>query len=89
MAHYDWNHDGKMDFRDDFIEYEEFMSDSNYTPKSGGGISTFGAILATVGGLFLAIVILALLGGGENTPASLIIIMWWICGTGLSLWFKK
>lgn len=71
MAFYDWDHDGKKDSSDDFIEYQiyrESTNNNNYTPSSGGGISTFGAIVATVGGLFLAAAIVALLGGGEDTP---------------------
>lgn len=72
MAFYDWNRDGKKDFIDDFIEYQiykESTGNNNYTPRSGGGISTFGAIVATIGGLFLVAGIIALLGGGENTLA--------------------
>ena len=57
MAFFDWNHDGKKDFTDDFIEYQVYKNTTNkqnYTPRSGGGISTFGAIVATIGGLLLA-----------------------------------
>lgn len=93
MALYDWNGDGKKDFTDDFIEYQIYKqstskkSNNNYTPRSGGGISTFGAIAATVGGLFLAAAIVALFGGGENTPVFIAIVLWIICGFGLSAWF--
>ena len=92
MAFRDWNHDGKKDFTDDFIEcqiYKHSKDNSNYTPRSGSGISTFGAIVATIGGLFLAAAIVALLGGGEDTPVLITIILWIVCGTGLSLWFDK
>ena len=57
MAFHDWNNNGKKDIADDFIEYQMYKqstSNSNYTPRSSGGISTFGAIAATIGGLFLA-----------------------------------
>lgn len=40
MAFHDWNHDGKKNFTDDFIEYQIYKkstSNSNYTPRSGGG----------------------------------------------------
>ena len=92
MAFFDWNHDGKKDFRDDFIEYQIYKnttSKQNYTPRSAGGISTFGAIVATVGGLLLAAVIIALFGGGENTPVAITIILWIVCGAGLSVWFDN
>jgi len=52
MAFYDWNHNGKKDFTDDFIEYQIYKdstSNSNYTPRTDNAISTFGAIVATVG----------------------------------------
>ena len=85
MAFHDWNHDGKKDFTDDFIEYQIYKqstSNSNYTPRNSGGISTFGAIVATIGGLFLAAAIVALLGGGEDTPVLITIILWIVCGAG-------
>lgn len=91
MAFHDWNHDGKKDFTDDFMEYQIYnqsTNNSNYTPRSGG-ISTFGAIVATIGGLFLAALIVALLGGGEDTPVLITIILWIICGSGLSVWFDN
>ena len=91
MAFHDWNHDGKKDFTDDFMEYQIYnqsTNNRNYTPRSGG-ISTFGAIVATIGGLFLAALIVALLGGGEDTPVLITIILWIICGSGLSVWFDN
>lgn len=56
MAFYDWNHDGKKDVADDYIEYQiykESTSNTNYSGNGGRGISNFGAGVATVGGLFL------------------------------------
>lgn len=92
MALHDWNNDGKKDFTDDFIEYQIYISStsnkSNYTPRSNG-ISTFGAIVATIGGLFLAAFISALLGGGEDTPTIITIILWIICTSCLSVWFDN
>jgi len=91
MAFYDWNNDGKKDFTDDIIEYQIYKhstSNSNYTPHRRG-ISTFGAIVATIGGLFLGAGILALLGGGEGTPVFITIIMWLVCSTGLGMWFDN
>ncbi len=88
----DWNNNGKKDSADNFIEYQIYKqstSNNNYTPRSGGGISTFDAILATIGGLFMAAAIIALLGGGEDTPVLITIILWIVCGSGLSVWFCK
>lgn len=90
MAFIDWNNDGKKDIADDFIEYQIYRQstkNNNYTPSRG--ISTFGAIVATIGGLFLAAAIIALLGGGEDTPVILTIILWIFCGAGLSVWFDN
>lgn len=94
MALYDWNGDGKKDFKDDYIEYQIYKQSTgnnsgiNHTPKNGGGISTLGAIIATVGGLFLAAAIVVLFGGGEDTPVAITIILWIVCGSGLSVWFE-
>ena len=46
-------------------------------------------IVATIGGLFLAAAIVALLGGGEDTPVLITIILWIVCGAGLSVWFDN
>ena len=50
---------------------------------------TVGAIVATIGGLFLSAAIVALLGGGEDTPVLITIILWIVCGAGLSVWFDN
>lgn len=84
MALYDWNQNGKKDVADDFIEYQIYKqstsgdkSNCRYTPGNGGGISTFGALLAVIGGLFLACGILGILSDDvENVPVFLIIILW-------------
>jgi hypothetical protein len=47
----------------------------SHSSPSNGNISTFGAILCTVGGLFGACFICALLGI-EDVPAIVIIILW-------------
>ena len=92
MAFYDWNHDGKKDVTDDFLEYQiynESTSNTNYSGNGGRGISNFGAGVATVGGLFLGAGVLALFGGGEDTPVILTIIMWIICSSVLAVWFDN
>lgn len=96
MALFDWNHDGKKDFTDDFIEYhiykqsmENNKSQGGYMPRYSRGISTFGAVVAVIGGLFLAAAVIALFGGGENTPVILTIVLWVLCSSGLSAWFDS
>ncbi len=32
---------------------------------------------------------MALLGGGEDTPVLITIILWIVCGSGLSIWFDS
>ena len=84
MAFHDWNSDGKKGWQDNYIEYQIYKNSknsSNYAPRSSGGISTFDAIVATIGGLFLAAAIIALLGGGEETPVVFTIILWIVCGS--------
>ena len=91
MALRDWNHDGKKDWQDNFIEYQIYKdatgqkNNSSYTPRNG--ISTFGAILSTVGGLFLGALIVALFAGDnvENVPVIITIILWIICSAVLAV----
>lgn len=95
MAFYDWNHDGKKDWQDNYIEYQiyknstEQKNNSSYTPSNG--ISTFGAILSTVGGLFLGCLILALFVGDnvENVPVIITIILWIICSSVLAVFCEN
>lgn len=92
MVFQDWNNDGKKDFTDDFMEYQIYKdstNNNNYTPRRSGGISTFGAIVASIGGLFLAALIVALFGGGEDTPVFVTVILWIICCSVLGVWFDK
>lgn len=90
MALYDWNNDGKKDVVDDFIAYQIYneSKSSNYTPRYGRGISTFGAIVAIIGGLFLGAGVIALFGGGEDTPVILTLILWIVCSAVLAVWFE-
>lgn len=64
-------------------------SKRNSAPQSRGGISTFGAIVAVIGRLFLGVGIVVLFGGGEDTPALITIILWVVCATVLSVWFEN
>ena len=94
MAMYDWNYDGEKDWQDDCIEYEIYEDvtghiNNSYIPSNG--ISTFGAVLSTVGGLFLGAGVTALFVGEntENVPVILIIILWIICGAVLAAFCDK
>lgn len=91
MAMYDWNHNGKNDWQDNYIEYEIYkdvtgQTGSSYTPSKG--ISNFGAILSTVGGLFLAALVVALFAGEntENVPVIITIILWIISSAALAVY---
>ena len=84
MAMYDWNGNGKKDMADDFIEYNIYKEctgkheDTGYYRSSHkGGISTFGAILATILGLVVQAVIYYIFGVNvEDVPVVLIVILW-------------
>ncbi len=83
MAMFDWNQNGKNDIADNFIEYQIYKDvtgqkdDSSYTPRSGGGISTFGAIISSLSGLVGQAFIYTLLDiDVENVPVIVMIILW-------------
>ena len=91
MAINDWNGDGKKDVLDDVIEYggyKNFMSPENkfsnkeQTKGSGGGISTFGAIVITVLGMLCSGAICKVL----NIDSGFLIVVIWI-GISLGLFF--
>ena len=95
MAFNDWNHDGRKDWQDNYIEYQIYRdvtgnrNNSSYTPRNG--ISTFGAILSTIGGLFLGAGIVALFASDnvENVPVIITIILWLICSSVLAVFFDN
>ena len=95
MAFNDWNHDGRKDWQDNYIEYQIYRdvtgnkNNSSYTSRNG--ISTFGAILSTIGGLFLGAGIVALFAGDnvENVPVFITIILWLICSSVLAVFFDN
>ncbi|MGN0350120.1 MAG: hypothetical protein ACI4ES_00585 [Roseburia sp.] len=41
MAFYDWNHDGKKDFTDDFIEYQIYKDCTSGNSSNSGSSSTW------------------------------------------------
>ena len=85
MAMYDWNHNGKKDMADDFIEYQIYKDvmgqddESSYTPRrsGSGGISTIGAVISVIAGLFMQVILYMILGiDVENVPVFVIVILW-------------
>jgi hypothetical protein len=60
----------------------------SHSSSSNGNVSTFGAILCTVGGLIGAALLLALIGA-EDAPAIVIIILWVIVAISLSIFASK
>lgn len=83
MAMYDWNHNGKDDMGDNFIEYQIYKDvtgqhdKSSYTPSRGGGLSTFGAILSVLAGLVGQVMIhMALNIEVDNVPVIVMVILW-------------
>ena len=68
-----------------YLNVLQQKDNSSYTPRNG--ISTFGAILCTVGGLFLGALIVALFAGDnvENVPVIITIILWIICSAVLAV----
>lgn len=83
MAMYDWNHDGKKDLADDFLEYQIYkdITGQNYEPfytaGKGEGISSMGAIISVIAGLFLQSVLYVALGiDVDDVPVLVIVILW-------------
>lgn len=95
MALHDWNHDGKKDWQDNYIEYQIYKNatgqKNNSSYKPSNEISTFGAILSAVGGLFLGVLIVALFAGDnvENVPVIITIILWIICSSVLAVFCEN
>lgn len=83
MAMRDWNHDGKKDMVDNFIEYQIYKdvigqkNEPSSTPSRDNGMSTFGAIVSVIAGLFLQSALYVTLGIDiDDVPVLVIIILW-------------
>lgn len=88
MATHDWNHDDRNDMMDNYIEYQIYKDvtgqndEPSYTPSRGNGMSTFGAIISVIAGLFLQAALYVALGiDVENVPVLVIIILWVVFST--------
>lgn len=86
MAMNDWNGNGKKDLGDDFIEYEIYndvteddVIEQSKTSSSHGGISTFGALVSTILGFVLQVMLYMVLGiDVANVPIIVILILWFV-----------
>ena len=83
MAMYDWNHNGKNDMADSFIEYQIYKDvtgqkdEPSHTSSRGNGMSTFGAIVSVIAGLFLQAALYVARGiDVDDVPVFVIIILW-------------
>lgn len=83
MAMHDWNHNGRKDMADDYIEYQIYKDvtgqnkESSYTPSNGKGMSTFGAIVSVIAGLVLQAALYTGLGiDVDDVPVLVMIILW-------------
>lgn len=90
MAFYDWNKDGKKDVQDDFIEYNIYkqstQNNNNNNYRSGGGISNFGAGVATV----IDILVSAGIAGAMGLEGTALVIVFLILAViigGVLAWF--
>lgn len=101
MAFFDWNYNGKKDWQDNFIEYQIYrdvtgqnkVNDQKSTVNNGNGMSTFGAVISVIGGLFLFTALFAFLGGDaedmEAMPIFLIVVFWIICSGVVAFFVGK
>ncbi len=90
MAMYDWNHDGKKDMLDDYVEYRMYQ-DSVHSNSGGrlgnhssrgtgnGNLSTGAAIFCTVGGMLFSGYVSTCF---PDMPAFLMVLLWFL-GSGV------
>lgn len=78
MAMNDWNHNGKNDAFDYYVDYKLSGGSNGSSGRSaGGGISTFGAILCVIAGLVEQSIIYTALGiEVDDVPTIVIVILW-------------
>lgn len=78
MAINDWNQNGKSDAFDHYVDYKlSGGSNGSSGRSSGGGMSTFGAILCVIAGLVeQAVIYTAFDIEVDDVPAIVILILW-------------
>ena len=81
MATHDWNHEGKNDMMDNYIEYQIYKDvtgqndEPSYTPSRGNEMSTFGAVISVIAGLDIQTVLYTGPGIDVNDVSVLVIIV--------------
>ena len=84
MAMHDWNHNGKNDLFDNFVDYSiynETMNEDKKLSSSSGNSSSGSGILAAVIGFFLVAVFFTMLGADVgDMPGILTLFMWGFFG---------
>ena len=78
---YDWNHDGKRDMKDRYIDYCIYQE----TSKSSGssGCSGLVAFLIAISGLIIQAFIYTLLGIDPGNIPALVLVFLWLFFSGL------
>lgn len=82
MAMYDWNHNGKNDPVDDYLEYQIYHNcksdnDRPHHTQISGGISTFGAVFSMICGMVLQAFIYTVFGiDVKDVPVVILLILW-------------
>ena len=78
MAMNDWNQNGKSDAFDHYVDYKLSGGNNESSGRSsGGGMSTFGAILCVIAGLVEQSVIYTALDiEVDDVPGIIIVILW-------------
>ncbi len=89
MAMYDWNHNGKNDMGDNYIEYQIYQDvtgeehEPSYTPSRSRGMSTCGAIICVIGGLVLQAMLYTTLDIEVDDVPILVILILWVVFSGI------
>ena len=83
MAMYDWNHDGKKDGIDNYLEYQiihkDHASGSNHASHNAKStsLSTFGAVFSVVSGFILAVLLYTVCDiDVKDVPVVITILLW-------------
>ena len=95
MALFDYNWDGKKDMVDNCIEYQIYKNSTqnketnNYSSNETNGMSTFSALVAVIGGMLIAGM---LVSEFEEMPGIVVGILWILSSVGIAFLmelFKK
>ena len=88
MAFLDLNQDGKIDRKDDFLEYKISEDMEQYSNHSGssGGMSLFGAFLCMASGLVYQVLIYYALDINVRNIPGILLAIFWLTGSFLTTW---